>query len=685
MNTLEILAPAGSMEALVAAIRCGANAVYLGGKDFSARQNAANFDNDELKEAVNLAHKCGVKIYQTINTLAFDKQRSELEKALYYSGEIGVDALIVQDLGTSCLIRKLFPDFPLHASTQMSIHSKHGAQFARENGFSRVVLAREMSDAQLSEVTSLGIETEVFVHGALCMSVSGQCYMSALIGSRSANRGLCAQACRLPFSAEQGKERYDLSLKDLSIIPHIQRLMEIGVTSLKIEGRMKRPEYVAAAVTACKAAIKGEQPDMDTLKAVFSRSGFTDGYFTSKKGSEMFGVRNRDNVVSANDVLPSLAQLYRKEAKLVDVSVDFTLESEKPSSLTMTDSNGNSVCAFGDVPQLAINHPTDFEQAKSKLSKLGDTIYELTDFSAKIDDGLMLPVSSLNELRRQATDKLDQLRTQRNTTVKQPVNESVEPLERDVPKSPKLRVSVTSASQLQGLDTTKLEYVIIPIAEVDKLSDYSNKDKTILSLPRYTSNEKLLLDRINLAISQGFPRFECTNYAHISALKKLNETHENIQVFGGFGLNATNSLALSALAENGVCDATLSFELTLEQIAAIKSPIPIGVICHGHLPVMLTVNCPLKQAIGCQNCKHSLYDRTGRVFPVYCTDDYAEILNSDVLYMADRLREIKNVDFYTLRFQDESSQQISEIISAYKKGIKPEGKFTRGLYYRGVL
>ena len=175
MNTIEILAPAGSMEALVAAIRCGSNAVYLGGKDFSARQNAANFDNDELKEAVNLAHKCGVKIYQTINTVAFDKQRSDLEKALYYSGEIGVDALIVQDLGTSHLIRKIFPDFPLHASTQMSIHSKHGAQFAQENGFSRVVLAREMSDAQLSEVTSLGIETEVFVHGALCMSVSGQC------------------------------------------------------------------------------------------------------------------------------------------------------------------------------------------------------------------------------------------------------------------------------------------------------------------------------------------------------------------------------------------------------------------------------------------------------------------------------------------------------------------------------
>ena len=227
----EILAPAGSMEALVAAIRGGANAVYLGAKAFSARANATNFDNEELIKAVSYAHKCGVKIYQTINTLIFDNQFDELVSMVQFSCKIGIDAFIVQDLGIVEMIKNIAPDMPLHASTQMSVHTVEGALFLKSLGFKRVVVSREVSKEILSKLVKTGIEIEAFVHGALCMSVSGQCYMSAMIGSRSANRGLCAQACRLPFSAQQnpdGEIRNDLSLKDMSYVEFINELNQMG-------------------------------------------------------------------------------------------------------------------------------------------------------------------------------------------------------------------------------------------------------------------------------------------------------------------------------------------------------------------------------------------------------------------------------------------------------------------------
>lgn len=313
----EVLSPAGSMESVYAAVRSGADAVYLGSKALNARRGAANFDNNELSQAVRYCHECGVKAYLTLNTMCFDSELSDAKKMIEYAAKIGIDAIIASDLGVVSVIRNICPEMKIHASTQMLIQSAMGCGAAKELGISRVVLAREMSFDEIKKAADVGIETEVFVHGALCMCISGQCYISSMIGSRSGNRGLCAQTCRLPFKLND-KNGYSLSLKDMSLIDHVKKLSSCNISSLKIEGRMKRPEYVAAATACVRAAVDGAdyRELKDKLKAIFSRSGFTDGYFTGSLGREMFGTRQKEDVVSADShLLKETAQLYKNELR----------------------------------------------------------------------------------------------------------------------------------------------------------------------------------------------------------------------------------------------------------------------------------------------------------------------------------------------------------------------------------
>lgn len=677
----EILAPAGSMEALVAALRCGADAVYLGTKSFSARANATNFDAEELVRACELAHRNGAKIYQTINTLVFDTQLESVIKEIKTSAQAGVDALIVQDLGIIEIIKQICPDMHIHASTQMTIHTPQGALLAKESGFSRVVVSRELSHDELSQITATGVEVEAFVHGALCMSVSGQCYMSAMIGSRSANRGQCAQACRLPFSSVCGEKRCDLSLKDLSLVSHIEELKQIGVASLKIEGRMKRPEYVAAAVTACRAAVDGKEPDMDTLRAVFSRSGFTDGYFENKLGRDMFGIRQKDDVVSADEVLGQLAEEYRKERKVTQADFEIHITKDSPSYLIMTDNDGNKVTVKGDVPQVAINRPTDYAQVEKQLSKLGDTIYSLGNINAQIENGLILPASALNNLRRKACEELDSVRININTKkyAFKEINLSFPKLMNIKHKA--MRLELKTAQQLSGIDMSGIELVTMPLDEVLKLKDKNNLEKIVASLPRYTKDEKSLCVKLSTLKQLGVKKIQCNNFAHIRLGKEMG-----FEMHGGFGLNVTNSYSLMMLRNFGLTDACVSFELKLSQISTLADYLPYGVIAYGRLPLMLTVNCPIKQAVGCEKCEKRLIDRTGREFEVSCGGDAVEILNCDNLYMADRQSEINGVSFITLKFDHETPQQINDVLKAYSENRKPTTKsFTRGLYYRGII
>lgn len=687
----EILAPCGSYESLIAAVRLGADAVYVGSKAFSARQNAKNFDKDELRSAVSECHKHGIKIYQAINTVILDSQMSELLDELEFACKIGIDGLITQDLCLIELIKKICPEMPVHASTQMTLHTKNGVLFARELGFCRVVVSREVSKDVLSELCNLDIEIEAFVHGALCMSVSGECYLSAMIGSRSANRGLCAGACRLPFSSGKNKDKYALSLKDMSYIKRLQELKDIGVSSFKIEGRMKRPEYTAAAVHECKKALSGETPDMELLKSVFSRSGFTDGYFTKQLGSDMFGVRQKEDVISANDVLPKLRELYKSETKKYKIDFDIDIIQGEPIILTAK-ADGCKTVIKGEPPQTAVNRPIDFEYVSKQLSKLGGSQYELGNLTCNIDSDVMVPASSLNKLRRDAVSELDKAICKKNTkTIPFDKEKSKEIITRlKLPsagniKNPRIRISLSKIDVLKDVDLSDIELVTIPMSEmIHSKKEYDSKifDKICISLPRYMHNEQKVIDDIQALKEKGFSKFEAANPAHLKILNDLN-----LEIHTGFGFNITNSLALAVLSKYNVSDAVVSFELKANEINRLKSPIEIGIISYGKLPLMLCVNCPIKASTGCKNCKGYLSDRTGRKFKIRCNKEhgYYELLNSDTLYLADKMNEFKNISFFTLCFDNETSDEINDIVKAYKKQSSYNGNFTRGLYFRGII
>ena len=689
-NSMAEIAPCGGYESLIAAIRAGADAVYVGSKAFSARQNAKNFDKDELKSAVAECHKHAVKIYQAINTVVLDSQLDELLNELEFACEIGIDGLITQDLCLTEIVKQVCLKMPIHASTQMTLHTKNGVLSARELGFSRVVVSREVSKEVLTELCGLDIEIEAFVHGALCMSVSGQCFLSAMIGSRSANRGLCAGACRLPFSCGD-KQNYALSLKDMSYIRHIQELKEIGVSSFKIEGRMKRPEYTAASVYECRKALEGVPPDMELLKSVFSRSGFTDGYYTNHLGKDMFGIRQKEDVVSANDVLPNLKNLYKNEIKKYKIDFHIDIQFDRPVTLT-AEANGSRVVITGESPQRAYNRPIDDEYVLKQLSKLGGSQYEIGELNCNIENGTMVSASALNGLRREAVLALDKAICEKNTKVIPFDKEKATKLILDLGLAsakaitkPRIRISLSKISLLENIDLSCIEFVTVSLSELSNSAfefDDSIKDKICISLPRYMNNEQKVIDDIHVLKDKGFFRFEATNLAHLRILNNLK-----LEIHTGFGFNITNSIALKALAKYNVKDAVVSFELKANEINRLKSPIDFGIISYGKLPLMLCVNCPIKASVGCKDCKGCLTDRTGRRFKVRCNKkyDYYELLNSDVLYLADKLSEFRNISFHTLCFDDETTDEINNIINAYKNNLPCEGAFTRGLYFRGII
>jgi putative protease len=400
---MEILAPAGGWEQLIAAVRSGADAVYLGAGAFNARRNAQNFKAEDLGAAAAYCRGRGVRVYVTINTLLKDCEREELLGLMRLVAQSGADAVIIQDLGVMALFRERLPDMPRHASTQMTIHNAEGAKAARELGFSRAVLARELT---LSEIRAIAektdIELECFVHGALCMSVSGQCGLSSMLGGRSGNRGLCAQPCRLDFRA--GSRPYALSLKDMSYIGHLRELEAAGVVSLKIEGRMKRPEYVAAATDACVKALRGDKPDMARLERIFSRSGFTDGYLTGKRDLSMFGRRTEENAADSLEETAGVRELYRRELSRVPVDMELTIKPGERARLTVSDGK-MAATAWGELPERTKGKEL---RAEDSLGRTGGTPFFLRSCKTDIQNGY---TSKLNPLRREALEKLLELRS----------------------------------------------------------------------------------------------------------------------------------------------------------------------------------------------------------------------------------------------------------------------------------
>ena len=687
----EILAPAGSFDSLIAAVQCGADAVYLGGKGMNARRSAGNFDAEELRRAVEYCHLRDVKVYQTINIVMFQHETDEAIDTIRQAAEAGVDAVLTQDLAIARMVRECAPSLPIHASTQMSIHNIEGVRLCEELGFSRAVLARELTAGEIAAIcAATPLEIEVFVHGALCMSVSGQCYLSSMIGGRSGNRGLCAQPCRLPFSADGGGE-YTLSLKDLSLADRIGELTRMGVASLKIEGRMKRPEYVAAAVTAVRRAREGEPVDFETLRSVFSRSGFTKGYFDGKIDREMFGRRQKEDVTSAAGVLGELEKLYAKENPLVPVTMEFTAGAGEAVVLTVRDRDGHAVTVTGEAPLLAEKKPTDADRARQNLAKTGGTPYYAEVIDCTIGPGLLVPASALNALRREA---LEELTARRSAVEPHPFTDRV-PRLADAPadrRKPKLRARV-SAGQLTRRLAGYCNEFQVPLEEAEDVlaSGFVRPDQVIVEIPRILfDGAPKALELLRRAGELGVRRAWCGNLGAVTLAREAGLLPE-----GGYSLNVTNAYALRECARLGLGACELSFELDLGEARRLDGGLAKGILAYGYLPLMALRNCPIQAAKGCRACRgyESLIDRKGVAFTVDCgahdgrRREVSDLYNSVPLWLADRPEELRGFDFITLYFTRETPEVCERVAAAYAGepgAYQPEAR-TRGLYYREVL
>ena len=688
MANIEILAPVGSEEMLHAAVFSGADAVYLGFSGFNARTGAGNFDADSLKEAVRFCHARGVKVHVALNTTVYGGELDSLCDAIRAVAASGADAVICQDLAVATLIGKIAPQLPRHGSTQMSVHTLQGALELKELGFTRVVLARELSLPEVEQITRhCGIETECFVHGALCMCVSGQCYMSAFLGGRSGNRGSCAGPCRLPFEANalpEGKpgRLHHLSLKDNSVINKLDQLQAIGVASAKIEGRLRTPEYVAAAVSACLAGREGRAYDRDLLKNAFSRSGFTSGYLDGKIDGTMFGVRSEADAELTKKTLPALRELYRRERSRVPVRMKLEIE-EGGEKLTVTDADGNKAFAYGDFePQPARADPT--ESLKRSLAKTGGTPFAAENIEVEMDEGpWFVPGSTVNELRREA---LDALLKKREVLRPWPVQDvELEPLpQRTLPPHRTLRARFERWDQVPEQALSGVEYLILPIAQADRVPR-EWRGKTLLELPRvmFGKLEEDTARRVAATQDAGFAGYEVSNIAHLRLCRGL-------PMSGGFGLNVTNQVAAQFYADNGLGSVLILPETKDSDIGTIApthagKPVPTGVLVYGHMPLMVTRACPLQNIHDCAHCDQTgvLTDRKAKKFPVRCGMGVRTIYNPVPIYMGDKPGAL-TVDYGVAYFTLESREEAAAILDNIRVHAPFEGDFTRGLYFKGT-
>ena len=688
MARIEILAPVGSEEMLRAAVFSGADAVYLGFSGFNARTGAGNFDADSLQEAVRFCHARGVAVHVALNTTVYGTELPALEQAIRAVAASGADAVICQDLAVATLIGKIAPKLPRHGSTQMSVHTLQGALELKELGFTRVVLARELSLPEVEHITKhCGIETECFIHGALCMSVSGQCYMSAFLGGRSGNRGSCAGPCRLPFEANalpEGKpgRLHHLSLKDNSAIDKLDKLQAIGVASAKIEGRLRTPEYVAAAVSACLAGREGRAYDRDLLKNAFSRSGFTSGYLDGKIDGTMFGVRSEADAELTKKTLPMLRELYRRERSRVPVQMKLEIE-EGGEKLTVTDADGNKAFAYGDAePQPARTDPT--ESLNRSLAKTGGTPFTAEKITVEMDGGpWFIPGSAVNELRREALDAL--LKKRKVLRPWPTTEEHVTALpQRTLPPRRTLRARFERWEQVPERALDGVEYLILPIAQADRVPR-EWRAKTLLELPRvmFGALEQDTACRIAATQDAGFAGYEVSNIAHLRLCRGLPMT-------GGFGLNITNNVAAQFYAEQGLSSLLILPEVKDSDIASIAptrngKPVPTGVMIYGHMPLMLTRACPLQNIHDCAHCDKTgvLTDRKAKKFPVRCGLGVRTIYNPVPIYMGDKPGALA-VDYGVAYFTLESREEAAQILDSIRTHAPFEGDFTRGLYFKGT-
>ena len=691
----ELLSPAGSPEAVIAAVQNGADAVYMGMGNFNARRGAKNFTDEEFERAVRYCRIRGCKVYVTLNTLINDREVESALDSARLASECGADGIIIQDLGLIAAVRQHLPDIPLHASTQMSIHNLAGVEAAAELGLTRAVLARELSLDQIRYITqNAPIETEIFVHGALCFCHSGQCYMSALIGQRSGNRGMCAQPCRLQYSLGGRMDDHPLSLKDNCLIDRLQEIEDAGVACIKIEGRMKRPEYTAIVTRIYANALKEHrQPtaeELEQLERVFSRQGFTQGYFNDDR-EDMFGVRG--------EVDPDAGQLFSQARKgysdgeLRRVPVHFYTVAEKgqPIRAIAFDDDGHKAVASGRVPEKARGQGLSSAYLTEQMFKTGGTPYNVVENKAQTDPGLFLPAAAINELRR---NLLADLSEQRGT----PPRRRMGP----IPSKPKgtppgvdpaMIFQVLNAEQLTPeLAALKPKYLYVPMTVMyeyfDLLEPFEEHGTVpVAVLPRVITDdeEPRVRETLEKLFDYGINEALVGNLGHAMLAKSVG-----LNVRGDFGLNVFNSLTMEMVKQAGFLSATASFELRIAQIRDLSKTLDTEMIVYGRLPLMVSDQCVIRHSSGRCSCAvpAQMSDRMGAVFPV--VKEYGcrnVIYNAHKLYLADKAEDLYSAGLWGMRmlFTTETPRECLEVAKVYlgQSDYQPN-VLTRGLYYRGV-
>ena len=691
---MELLSPAGGYDALVAAVQSGADAVYMGFGAFNARRSAKNFTDEDFASAVRYCHLRGVRVFLTLNTLVTDRELPQAAEALRNASRMGVDAVLVQDWGLLTLAREIVPDLPIHASTQMSLFTLGGANEAAALGMERVVLARELCRDDIAEICKgCGAEIEIFGHGALCMCYSGQCEMSAVLGQRSGNRGACAQPCRLPYGVNAPcRNGYPLSLKDANLSACLQDMERIGVDCLKIEGRMKRPEYVAV-VTGIYRRLLDEQrqptaAEGAALEQAFSRSGFTDGYWRGKKGKAMFGTRP-ENAPEPKELFAEAREVYEngRENRKIPVILHLIVRRGEPVRLggSCAIHGGVTIAmAQGDAPEEARNRAVTAEELRQRLSKTGGTVFKADSVEVELDEGLMVSASVINGLRREVLDELAARREDipaRRELPASPLPDAPEP-----PQEMAFTVSVSRACQVTAeLLAEKPAIVYVPAEELDGLEPTGLHGETELCavLPRVfrTADEQPL--RAMLERHPEVTSVAIGNLGHLPIVRGLDRT-----LRGDFGLNVYNSRAVKFWRDKGLSSVTVSFELRWQQVRDLAKYADCEGIVYGRLPLMITENCVTKNNVGCAHGAGSvLTDRTGAQFPVQCAYGCrCEIENGKVLVLADKPEVFRcGLRYGRLRFTTESPEACAAILRAHKAENVTAGEdATRGLFYRGV-
>lgn len=692
MKKIELLAPAGNFECLMAAVQNGADAVYFAGKNFGARSFADNFDNDALKRAIDYCHTRGVKTHIAVNTAYSDGELLKVMDFVNLLYREGADALIVSDMGLVSEIRRNFPVLPLHASTQMTIHNLDGAKFAKEQGFERVVLSRELSFEDILYITeNSGIDIEIFAHGALCMCYSGQCLLSSVIGGRSGNRGSCAQPCRLPFSGDGTSQKHILSLKDMCLIEHIDKIKKSNIVSLKIEGRMKGPGYVAAAVNVYKKYIENSlsvsEYDKDILEKIFFRGGLTDGYFTGKIGKNMFDFSKPDNpyLKQTKEILKSFEKNYSDiEDKKHILKLDFSAEVGKNPHIKISSDGFDFEYEYNKQTEKAKNNPTSEDMIKTQLLKTGGTPFEFSSIDIHITEDVFFSKSELNDIRRSMLNSFEK------AYLKQFKREFKEPKIDEIELSKQkggFSAYISTIKQLSVVCEYDFERIYVPLCLVNENSEIFErlKNKIVISLPEIIkdSEKEFVQERIEKLYSLGYDMLLIHNYGQLLYRDKF-------KLILSHRFNIWNSSAISHLKNQNILSFVISPELSQKMICDLNLSMQGELIAYGNLPVMITENCIIKNTDNCPCDKDKFYyitDRMGAKFPVKSGLDCRSVLYNCVpIYSADKLRLSKVFEGYVKQLfftveKDKEVRMICDDYFGYKKNNPPE-EFTRGYNFK---